>query len=150
MRRIFLLIEPKPKPRGSLGRHGNMTHSSGDYREWQVRFRSLLYVQIKPEQFPSDFYCLNLLLTVTKKFRGRDADRDNLIGSVFDAMQGWKDSKGNVYPGWINNDNWRTIPRGYEEVREGLQPSIEISVCSTMDEALANIEGIMRCSVKTK
>jgi hypothetical protein len=54
-----------PKPRGGIGRYGNMTHSSKGYRQWQTKFLESLYNSAN--QFPGDFHCLIFFFYIKHK-----------------------------------------------------------------------------------
>lgn len=88
-----------PKPRGQLGKYGNMTHSAkSEYRKWQTKFR-IRFLRLRREPIEK-FYCLIYVFYLPIKI-GRLPDLDNLEGGINDALT--PDKTG--FPGWIKDDN---------------------------------------------
>ncbi|QLF85069.1 RusA [Nostoc phage YongM] len=91
------------KPRGGIGRYGNMTHSSKGYRQWQQKFLESLYNSNHP--FPSDFHCLVFFFYIKPK-SGHPPDLENLQGGIQDTL---------VKMGCIKDDNYKILGRYYTD-----------------------------------
>ncbi|QVQ57107.1 RusA-like resolvase [Anabaena phage Elbi] len=91
-----------PKPRGGIGRYGNMTHSSGGYRQWQKRFLESLK---EPGNFPKKFHGLVFFFYIKPK-PGSPPDLENLQGGVQDTLK---------KAGCIKDDNYKYIGRYYTD-----------------------------------
>jgi Holliday junction resolvase RusA-like endonuclease len=101
MPRYILNLAPFPKPRGQLGKHGNITHSADPrYRTWQLAFKQRLAAQTL-DNF--DFaYGYGFIFSMPKK-AGQQPDVDNLMGGIMDCLT----------PHWLKDDNWRILNRCY-------------------------------------
>ncbi|XAI95745.1 RusA [Dolichospermum phage Dfl-JY23] len=91
-----------PKPRGGIGRYGNMTHSSKGYRQWQSKFLESLS---KTNSFPKDFHCLIFFFYIKPK-PGQPPDLENLQGGIQDTLK---------KTGCIKDDNYKHIGRYYTD-----------------------------------
>ncbi|AND75665.1 RusA [Nostoc phage A1] len=95
-----------PKPRGGIGRYGNMTHSSKGYRQWQQKFlESLSNYHSSEKSFPIDFHCLIFFFYIKPK-RGQPPDLENLQGAIQDTLK---------KAGCITDDNYKILGRYYTD-----------------------------------
>lgn len=97
--RVYLPIAPHSKPRGQLGKHGNMTHSIGGYRIWQNKI--LQYLKSIDLVIPQDFYGIIFLFYIKPK-AGHPLDLSNAQGGVEDVL---------VKGGYLKDDNWKILKR---------------------------------------
>lgn len=129
--KIHLPIAPKPKPRGQIGKHGNMTHSIGKYRIWQKEFRRLLKTQsVKPISLP--IYAMLIDFGFSRSSRGRKPDLDNTRGAVQDALQ--KDKNNPI--AYIKNDSWINLPHCHDWGHFSDKSSITIYFCQSKAEMM--------------
>lgn len=100
IQKINIPLRPFSKPRGKLGRKGNIYHNDENYRLWKKQFLSCLEtVQFK---LPDFFYCLGFCFYIKPK-RGHKPDCDNMVGSILDALK---------EGGYIIDDDYENIPKG--------------------------------------
>lgn len=116
-RKFVIPLTPSPKPRGELGKHGNMTHSSGGYRKWQDTFlKQLRNVAGQPYTYQK-IMALVVLQSRSKK-RGLP-DVTNMAGAVEDTLIAAK---------WLKDDNFKINPRVYTDCFERSFDAIEIYI----------------------
>lgn len=99
--RVHIPFEQKPKPRGGIGKHGNMTHQLNDYSGFQRMFISML--KSTSFQIPPDFHALIFKYNLKPK-RGKAPDLSNMQGFIEDAL---------VKSGYLKDDNWKILSRYY-------------------------------------
>lgn len=121
------------KPRGGLGKYGNMTHSLNGYREWQREFA----LRLKSVNFSlENHYAIMYRLILSKRKRGRPQDVTDMIGALEDVF---------VQYNFIKDDNWRRIPRYWGEAIQGGEESIiEIYVLMSESEIPAYFQAIKK------
>lgn len=126
--KIILPIKAFPKPRGQLGKYGNMTHSAGGYRAWQNQFSRLIQSTSfhVPDTFHSMVFQFNICTT-----RGRAPDLSNLQGGVEDAL---------VKQKYLQDDNWKILTRFYTFGKVAPASEIIIYVAECKKELLYIIE----------
>jgi len=108
-RYILSNIAAFPKPRGQLGKHGNITHSADPrYRAWQLAFKQRLAAQTL-DCFDGA-YGYGFLLHMPKK-AGQQPDIDNMMGGIMDCLT--RDKKDPDAHYWLKDDNWRILSRCY-------------------------------------
>lgn len=120
MIKIVLPIPKRAKPRGGIGKYGNMTHSTKGYREWQddgIKLIRCLNVPVI-----TDIYSLHI--TFYRKGRG---DLDNLAGGVMDMF---------VKSGVIKDDDWVTIPNLIIKTNPEKKDQIDIYFCQNKEESI--------------
>lgn len=105
MNKVTLLIPITQKPRGKLGKYGNITHSIGDYRIWQKTFIDYLE-GIKLNKTANPLYALAVIGFLRPR-KGRPSDTSNFLGAVEDALVKGK---------FIKDDNYKILPRVYGEI----------------------------------
>lgn len=116
-KKFVIPLSPYPKPRGEIGKAGNMTHSSGGYRGWQNTFlKQLRSVAGQPHTYQK-IQALVILQSRTKK-RGLP-DVTNLAGAVEDTL---------IEAKWLKDDNFKINPRVYSECFERSFDAIEIYI----------------------
>lgn len=105
-----ILMKPMSKPRGQIGKFGNMTHSIGRYRDFQKE----LDYKLKLTQFsiPVGFYALAYVLFMGKKI-GRPNDVDDMVGAIKDVFVRFE---------YIKDDSYKHIPRFWSEAVESSNP----------------------------
>lgn len=106
IQKLYLPLKPKSKPRGKIGKHGNIYHQSADYSEYQRTFNE----HIKSCSFSlmmseADLHSVLIDFHLVVK-RGGKNDVDNLAGSVLDAL---------VKYGVISDDNHTIVKRLYSQ-----------------------------------
>lgn len=116
----MLPIPKRAKPRGGIGKYGNMTHCTGGYREWQDDGIKLLRCLNVPKV--ENIYSLHI--TFYKKGRG---DLDNLAGGVMDLL---------VKSGVIDDDDWSTIPNLIIKTNSEKKDQIDIYFCQNREESI--------------
>lgn len=96
-------ITPLSKPRGQLGKFGNMTHSSGNYRKFQQE----VYERLTELTFaiPGDFFALAYIFYMGRK-KGRANDVGNMVGAIEDVLVKYK---------YLKDDSWLHLPRAWQE-----------------------------------
>lgn len=96
-------ITPLSKPRGQLGKFGNMTHSSGNYRQFQQE----IYERLTELNFsiPGEFFSLAYIFYMGKK-RGRANDVGNMVGALEDVLVKFE---------FLRDDSWLHLPRAWQE-----------------------------------
>lgn len=87
----------KAKPRGQLGKFGNMTHSLNGYREWQSSMHNML-VKIN-FSMPVNLYGIVIVFHIPK-LKGHPFDCGNLQGGIEDVLVKYK---------YIRDDNWKVL-----------------------------------------
>lgn len=117
-------MDEKPKPRGGLGRSGNMTHALNDYRNFQKMFLSML--NATGFRIPDGFHALVFKYNIKPK-RGGKPDLSNLQGFVEDAL---------VKGAYIKDDNWRILSRYFTFAHESDVSSIDLFCVMTQDELI--------------
>lgn len=123
MIRYMIPIAPMSKPRGQLGKYGNITHSIGGYRDWQRNLaRKLASVKFT---IPTDYFALIIILHISKNKRGRSQDVDDMIGGFFDSL---------VKFDFIKDDNWRIVTRYWSEAIQGDRGAIEVFVATSLQD----------------
>ena len=120
MLKIILPITKRAKPRGKIGKYGNITHSTGGYREWQADGIKLLKCLNVP--LVTNIYAFHI--TFYKKGRG---DLDNLAGAVMDLL---------VEAGVIADDDWVTIPNLIIKTNPEKKDQIDIYFCQNKEESI--------------
>lgn len=132
MIKLTLNLAPYSKPRGQLGKHGNMTHSAdAAYRDWQVAFRAKLK-NLYPQPFPK-FFCIVYIFYIATSKKGRSQDIDNMVGAVNDALT---PVEGDKFGGWLKDDSWRYVPRIWTDTLPGIKSKIILCICQTPIEFL--------------
>lgn len=126
--KLSINIELKPKPRGQLGKYGNMTHSIGHYRQWQSAFVRA----VKQTNFliPSDFYAIIFHFRILPK-PGRAPDLSNLQGAVEDAL---------VKSNYLKDDNWKILSRYYTQGSLSDTNKIDLYIAESKKEFLFIID----------
>lgn len=96
-------LKPVSKPRGQIGKHGNMTHSIGAYRGFQVEVSE----RLKQLEFaiPGEFFSLAYIFYMAKK-KGQQNDITNMTGAIEDILVKYK---------YLTDDNWQVLRRCYIE-----------------------------------
>lgn len=89
----------KSKPRGQLGKFGNMTHSLNGYREWQTSMKGKL--EEINFSIPGDMYGLILIFHIPK-LKGHPFDLSNLQGGLEDVLVKYE---------YLKDDNWLRLGR---------------------------------------
>ncbi|AND75569.1 RusA [Nostoc phage N1] len=118
-------IEPFPKPRGGVGKYGNMTHSSKGYRQWQERFKISLYGSRHP--FPSKFHGLVFFFYIKPK-PGQPPDLENYQGAIQDTL---------VLLDLMEDDNYKILGRYHTDHIVVKEPShFDLYVVSNRKEML--------------
>lgn len=125
---IKIPLRGYPKPRGALGKYGNMTHSIGLYRQWQDEFRR--YIAQTSFYVPQDFYSMVFKFNLAARSGGKP-DLSNLQGGVEDALVKHK---------YIPDDNWKVLTRYYTCGSPASTSSIELFICMNKKETLYTIE----------
>lgn len=101
-----IAITPMSKPRGQLGKFGNLTHSVGRYREFQKEIEYKL--RLTNFSIPVGFFALAYVLFMGKK-RGRANDVGNMIGALEDVFVKYE---------YIKDDSYKHLPRFWSEAVE--------------------------------
>lgn len=97
--KVYLPIAAHAKPRGQIGKHGNITHSIGTYRPWQTKV--LKYLKTIDLVIPSDFYGIIFVFYLKSK-AGHPIDLSNAQGGLEDVL---------VKGGYIKDDNYKVLKR---------------------------------------
>lgn len=121
---VKIPIAPKPKPRGQLGKYGNMTHSLKGYREWQDELDK--YLRIAKFIIPDNFYGIIYHFGIVKK-RGGKPDISNLVGGIEDVL---------VKYDYINDDNYQVIKHYFASAIQSEKSFINIYVTDNKAEFL--------------
>lgn len=116
-RKFVIPLKPYPKPRGEIGKAGNMTHSSGGYRNWQNTFlKQLRNVAGQPYTYQK----IQALVVLQSRSKARGLpDVTNLAGAVEDTL---------IEAKWLKDDNFKINPRVYTECFERSFDAIEIYI----------------------
>lgn len=135
MIKVTLPYTPMSKPRGQVGKAGNMTHSSfkapttlkgnlrllsGEqvpYRDWQLAIKTSLRMY-HPDPFPP-LFCLVYVFHIAGSKLGRAQDLDNMVGGINDCLT----------DGWIKDDSWKVLKRFWAEALPAQKSKIELYVC---------------------
>ena len=120
MIKVILHLRKRAKPRGGIGKYGNITHSSKGYREWQDEAISL----IRCMKIPPIGVIYSLHIVFYRKGRG---DLDNLAGGVMDLL---------VKAGVIEDDDWVTIPNLIITTNPEKKDQIDIYFCHNKAESV--------------
>lgn len=117
--RVTIQVPPFPKPRGQLGKYGNMTHSVGGYRSWQDE----MLIALRQARFktPDSFHTICYIYHWVRK-RGALPDGENLQGGTQDTLK-----KGE----YIKDDNISIISSWYGLAVIGKKAYIELYICET-------------------
>lgn len=124
----FKGLKPLSKPRGQLGKHGNITHSTGEYRNWQKNF-ILRLQKASPEPFEK-FYAIVYVFNIRSK-AGHQPDCDNMVGAINDVLT----------KKWIDDDTWQQIPIGVWFCQESIYDGITLYICQ---DALSTIKVLLK------
>lgn len=124
MIKLTIPLRARPKLRGHIGRHGNMTHKVKWYVDYRNEFSRLLEPVKAPQ--PYQIHSLGISFTFTPK-GGRKPDLDNLSGSVLDCL---------VESKIISDDNWGVVPMMCLEAKKGASDTISIYLMKNMNEYL--------------
>ena len=127
---VNIPIVPKSKPRGQIGKYGNMTHSMGDYMDWQKQF--YWFLSTTDFAIPSDLYAIVYYFRMVKK-GGQPPDLDNQIGAVNDVLVKYE---------YLKDDNWKIIPRQFAFATSSNKSSIGIYTCQNKEELIHIINTI--------
>lgn len=127
IQKLHLELRPFSKPRGQIGKYGNMTHSIGKYRQWQEEFK--LLIASTTFKVPSSFYAIIFDFKLSPR-RGGKPDLSNLQGGVEDAL---------VKYGYILDDNWKVLQRYYTVGTPASKSSIDLYVCESKKELIYSI-----------
>ena len=128
IQKVSLPIRPYLKPRGALGKHGNMTHSIGYYRKWQEGFKK--HIASTSFYVPPDFYAIVFQFKLASRSGGKP-DLSNLQGGVEDALVKHK---------YIPDHNWKILQRYYTCGTPASISSIELYICQSKKELIYIIE----------
>lgn len=122
--KVTLPIPIKSKPRGGLGKYGNMTHSANDYRQWQeLAFEALQKSGFKiPQKW--NRICFKFYI---KPRRGHKFDGGNIQGAVEDVF---------VQGHYLKDDNVDYIPRYMGDAVVSDKDCIEVFFCETKQDSL--------------
>lgn len=117
----------KAKPRGQLGKYGNMTHSLNGYREWQI---SIAYNLRKIEfSIPNNFYGLVFVFHIPK-LKGHPFDLSNLQGGIEDVL---------VKHEYLPDDNWKILGKYSGIAVKSVYPGYTIIPTMNKNEFIAGI-----------
>jgi Holliday junction resolvase RusA-like endonuclease len=131
-------LTPVSKPRGQIGKYGNITHSSGGYRKFQQevaeRLRDMRF------SIPGDFYALGYVFMMAKK-RGHLNDVGNMKGAIEDIL---------VKEKYLKDDNWRHLPRAWEQAEESNRFSITLIIFESVADVIYFLQANERLLVTYK
>jgi Holliday junction resolvase RusA-like endonuclease len=128
IQKLIIPMRAIPKPRGQIGKYGNMTHSIGKYREWQEQFKK--HIACTTFYVPKEFYSMVFKFNLAARSGGKP-DLSNLQGGVEDALVKHK---------YIPDDNWKILQRFYTCGSPASISSIELFVCTSKKETLYVID----------
>lgn len=116
------------KPRGRVGKHGNITHSYGGYRE----FQEFLSARLMAVNFtiPDEFFCMPAIFYIGKK-RGHPNDLDDLLGAVQDTL---------VKYNFIKDDSWKQLPAIYSEALPARESALLLLVCERVEDLITYLQ----------
>jgi Holliday junction resolvase RusA-like endonuclease len=118
----------KPKPRGQIGKYGNMTHSMNGYREWQNQV--IKQLNGSDWYIPENFHSLVFNFHIKPK-SGHPPDLSNMQGGMEDVLVKNKN---------LVDDNWKILKRYYTFGQESDRNRIIIYACETKADLLFCIE----------
>lgn len=110
-----------PKPRGKVGKYGNIYHKDKKYTEWQ---NSLQKEMVRFNFDPVGDNVFALCFEFGLKGRGLP-DVDNLAGGVMDFL---------VLFGYLKEDNYTVVPRILSHGLSSPENYIKITVCYSRKE----------------
>ena len=117
----------KAKPRGQLGKFGNMTHSLNGYREWQAslnnKFKQIDLV------IPSPLYGLIMIFHIPK-LKGHPFDLSNLQGGIEDVLVKYE---------YLPDDNWKILGKYVGIAVKSVYPGYTIIPTMNRNEFIAGI-----------
>ena len=124
IKRVNIPIKPKSKPRGQIGKYGNMTHGMGGYMEWQQQF--FYHLTVAKFEIPDNLYALIYHFLMVKQ-GGNPPDLDNMAGGVNDVLVKYE---------YLKDDNWKILPRLFVYGTQSQKSGIVIYTCQTKQEFL--------------
>lgn len=122
IKKVNIPIKPKSKPRGQIGKYGNITHSMGGYMEWQQQF--FYHLTVAKFEIPDNLYALIYHFLMVKQ-GGNPPDLDNLIGGVNDVLVKYE---------YLKDDNWKIVSKQFAFATLSDKPGISIYTCQSRKE----------------
>ena len=116
-KKFVIPLQPRSKPRGEIGKQGNITHSSGGYRGWQADFLKQLR---KLAGRPHTYVRLAGIIVLHSRAKRRGLpDVSNMLGAVEDTL---------IEAKWLKDDNFKIVPRVFSDCIERNYDAIEIYI----------------------
>lgn len=112
---VDLPIRLVPKPRGGLGKYGNMTHYANNYGQWQTETARIL--KSTGFEMPETFTVLSLRIFLCG--RGRP-DVENMVGAWQDLL---------VKHGYLKDDNFIHLPEIHAKATKSTRDRLKFFIC---------------------